>query len=436
MIKTLIVMTTYGQIYFSKEFGEKEIETDISLTAGLISAVYSMTTETEGEKIENLDLQNVRTIFKEREGDLLFVLTLDKRMDQQDAQILLDELILAFKEKYGDKLIDGMILTDFQDNVEEVVKERLWYNNVEQKADKVMTPLTLFSLMFCAFWYPMLFLSNSQRNYDLIKINVLGAVPTPGTGLATLAIMGVVFTAPGLITILLMVREKRLLQMFRFFPSFIGRPTRGAYAEILPWWYSFFALISASMFISVVIHGRGFFYHLRFNTLSESSLQTNVAAFGFERWWLGFLLFEILILLTYLLVQPLLIGVMTGNLNRNYMNTSTFLAGMALLILVPTQVLSGTLYQELMGFNPQNEILSRAEQTSLQFLLLVALPIFLTFFVYIYVTGIGFSRLIKKNPERYPIAFAVSLFTLLALQLFLFWLFFQSRSFIFDRVIF
>ena len=56
-------MTTYGQIFFSKEdfFGAQKSETDISLTAGLISAIYNMTTETQQQKITELELEDDRS---------------------------------------------------------------------------------------------------------------------------------------------------------------------------------------------------------------------------------------------------------------------------------------------------------------------------------------------------------------------------------------
>ena len=50
MIKHLLILTTYGQIFYSQEFEETEQTVDVALTGGLMSAIYSMTSETQKEK--------------------------------------------------------------------------------------------------------------------------------------------------------------------------------------------------------------------------------------------------------------------------------------------------------------------------------------------------------------------------------------------------
>ena len=111
---------------FSKEdfFGAQKSETDISLTAGLISAIYNMTTETQQQKITELELEDDRSVFRELPGEKLFVITVDKRMDNSDADELLEDLSDAFMNKYGDSIVEGMILNDFEPVVDEIVNEK------------------------------------------------------------------------------------------------------------------------------------------------------------------------------------------------------------------------------------------------------------------------------------------------------------------------
>jgi len=155
MIKTLIIMTTYGQIFYSKTafFGAQEKETDVSLTAGLISAVYSMTTETEGQKITELALEDIRSVFRELPGEKLFIITVDNRMDESDADDLLGDLAERFTAKYGEVIMDGLILNDFEPIVDEIVEERLWYNTTKPNPSKFDFG-TFFVLLFAMFWYP------------------------------------------------------------------------------------------------------------------------------------------------------------------------------------------------------------------------------------------------------------------------------------------
>lgn len=422
-------MTTYGQIYFSKQFGKKEIETDISLTAGLISAVYSMTAETEGEKIENLDLQKVRTIFKEKQADLLFVLTLDKRMDEGDAQELLDEFISRFREKYQDLAIDGRILDDFEPIVDEVVQEKLWYNNVPQKPKVAKTSLAMLAVFFSFFYYPMAFLS--QTGPFAIKDNLMAALSISTQQFLILLLnYAILLSVPGLITLFLISKSEEVRAMLKFIPEFLSRPTRGAYAEIFPWWFAFLAIGSSLFVTSIIIYGQGFFYFLSFNTLSQTSIDTNVQNAGYVEFWGSLYIMIFGILFSYIVLQPLTIGLMTGNLSKNFMNSSILLAGIAILILGLAQLFSGIVYQELLGFHPSVQELALEEKDTLPFLFTVALPIFLMFFIYVFLVGIGFSKLIKKNQGRYPLAFAASLFLTLTFQLLLFWFLFQSRLFL------
>ena len=140
---------------FSKEdfFGAQKSETDISLTAGLISAIYNMTTETQQQKITELELEDDRSVFRELPGEKLFVITVDKRMDNSDADELLEDLSDAFMSKYGDSIVEGMILNDFEPVVDEIVNEKIWYNSIDKKL-KVWDIITYLILIFNVIFYP------------------------------------------------------------------------------------------------------------------------------------------------------------------------------------------------------------------------------------------------------------------------------------------
>ena len=35
--------------------------------------------------------------------------------------------------KYGDSIVEGMILNDFEPVVDEIVNEKIWYNSIDKK---------------------------------------------------------------------------------------------------------------------------------------------------------------------------------------------------------------------------------------------------------------------------------------------------------------
>lgn len=71
LLKHLLILTTYGQIFYSQEFEKAEETVDIALTGGLMSAIYSMASETQREKISEFELVTSRILFKEERNDLL-----------------------------------------------------------------------------------------------------------------------------------------------------------------------------------------------------------------------------------------------------------------------------------------------------------------------------------------------------------------------------
>ncbi len=423
MIKTLIVMTTYGTIYFSKEYGKKNVETDVSLTAGLISAIYSMTTETEGEKIENLDLQEVRTIFKERQESLLFVLTIDKRMDEDDAQELLNDIINSFQTKYENKPIDGQILSDFEPVLDDIVNERIWYNTVEKKPNLVKLSIPFLAMLFSSFYYPLILINSDQFILSPLLLNLANPVTLVITGL----IIAAMLIVPALITYYLIQKIGTVDKLLRFIEDFIFRPTRGGYAEILPGWFLLSVPLIATLLYSVIRYGRGFFYFLNFQVISVSSEQAVDASVGHGQIWTGVSLMYLSVLLSWLLIQPLVVGLVTGNLSKEFLKSTMIISSVSMLVLIPAQVIAGYQYQVFVGFTPDSSEFAARQISSLNFLFLVSIPMFLSFFFFVFTLGVGQSKITSKNQQRYPIAFGISILTSLIFQLLSFWLIFQSK---------
>ena len=155
MIKHLLILTTYGQIFYSQEFIETEETVDVALTGGLLSAIYSMASETQREKISEFELVTSRIIFKEERNELLFVLTVDKRMDVKDTNELLSMIAKRFFERYGEIQIDGLVLTEFEEDVTEIVNKKLWYLKTKKQKfrfwDYIATIIT--TAILCWFGY-------------------------------------------------------------------------------------------------------------------------------------------------------------------------------------------------------------------------------------------------------------------------------------------
>ncbi|MHA1258170.1 MAG: hypothetical protein ACTSRO_00785 [Candidatus Heimdallarchaeaceae archaeon] len=156
MIKNLLILTTYGQIFYSQEFEKTEEAVDVALTGGLMSAIYSMATETQREKISEFELVTSRIIFQEERSDLLFVLTVDKRMDIQDTYELLEMISKRFFEKYGEIRIDGLVLTDFEEDATKIIYKKLWYLDTKKRKFRVWEYLATIFIALALSWYSLL----------------------------------------------------------------------------------------------------------------------------------------------------------------------------------------------------------------------------------------------------------------------------------------
>lgn len=424
---------TYGTIFYSKVFEKTGAKSDISLTSGLISAIYSMTAETEGEKIENLDLEEVRTLFQEEQGEKLFILTLDKRMDTQDAKDMLDDIIDRFKNKYGDKEIDGAVFNDFETEVDEVVAERLWYNNVSPQP-KVLDIFPFLALMFSAFFYPQQLIDGQNR----IIGPITSAFASSGIfGLLLQSfIIGLKLVLPIVVDYYLLKKLPNMKGVLRYTLEYLHRPTRGSYAEILPWWFLAIPVLTATMLISSVRYSRGIYYSLFSQTIGYNVESiTTFANSGKTALWYGMYIFIALFLLTWLVLFPLIVGFISGNFNWQFMKSMGTVMGISLLFFVPANIFSGIIYQTLLGFHPEDISIYPQELITLNYIILVMIPTFLCLLAFAYYMGIGGNQLIKENRSRYPVALTVGILTILALQKILFWYVFNSTS-IYPRTVF
>ncbi|MDH5401303.1 MAG: hypothetical protein OEZ01_09755 [Candidatus Heimdallarchaeota archaeon] len=452
MIKTLIIMTTFGQIYYSKDafFGATSGETDIALTAGLISAIYNMTTETQQQKITELELEELRSVFRELPGEKLFIITVDKRMDTGDADDMLGDLSESFVEKYGDQMIDGLVLNDFEPTVDKIVEQRLWYNT----ASKKLIPqdfASFFAILFAMFWYPYLFLSGQTTLIDPYKIaysygkvwlffprfatasdgslnHEIGLIQNQINNLLAVIILSLIIcilVLGPIISIRYWLNKYPNMSLpFRFMMEIIRRPTRGGYADVLPWWFISLPILMNIALITTIRFGRGIQYSLTGQPIKMSMETSLVSGNKFVFWY--YMIFYVLIYITtWYLLLPAIIGSVVEDLSKRWLKGSWIVTSIALITFLPAQIFSGTIYMEGIGFNP-NDTLFSDEILSIRFLFLVTIPINLSLFVFIFFLGVSMSQLIVKNRSRFPIAFGGGLFITLAVQNLLFFLIFRS----------
>lgn len=427
MIKTLIIMTTYGQIFYSKEafFDAQTGDTDISLTAGLISAIYSMTTETQKQKITELELENDRSVFNELPGEKLFIITVDKRMDASDADDMLADMSKRFMEKYGEIQMDGLILSDFEPIADEIVEDRLWYNTVPPKPNKADFLVFLF-LLATMIWYPYWLLDGENLIIDRLK-----EAYDDGFGFLILysILFGVVLTVPITVSVLLLKRYKNLSLPFRYASEFLRRPTRGGYSEVLPSWFLFFPILISAMFVTTVRYARGIQYGLSIQPIGyafDGVIQYEGRDPLIPYFWqyvFGFLFFY---LLTWYILLPVIVGLFTGDLSLQFLKSSAIIISMAMIVLLPAQIMAGLHFQHAMGFHPDDPALGGGEATTLEYLFTVIVLVNLSLFTYIFMIGVGLSQLVAKNKSRFPIGFGLGLFITMAIQNFIFYLVFNS----------
>ncbi|MCH8908978.1 MAG: hypothetical protein IH840_17995, partial [Candidatus Heimdallarchaeota archaeon] len=344
MIKTLIIMTTYGQIFYSKQtfLGAEAGDEDISLTAGLISAIYSMTSETQQQKITELELEDLRLVFRELPGEKLFIITVDKRMDIADADDLLGVMVEAFNKKYGDDIMDGLILNDFEPVADEIVADKLWYATTEKSIKPVDIGASI--LLFLTFlFYPTWLLSGDDWIINPIKESLNDGLFQL---IVTSIVIGLMTAVPITLLIYILSRISKISQTFRFASEFLRRPTRGGYAEVLPSWFLIFPIAMCLLFGAVIYSGRGLQYGLTAQTFSpglDNALtnEGNPEIFGIKIFWLYVFSYLVFYLATWFIFMPVLLGFITQNFNWTFIKSSWIIIGISMVGFIPAQIIAG-----------------------------------------------------------------------------------------------
>ncbi len=418
-------MTTYGQIYFSHEFVAGQ-DVDVALTGGLISAIYSMTAETQREKISEMDLEQNKIIFRELKDNLLFILTVDKRMDEKDANGLLTALADRFFERYEGRQIEGMILSDFEPDVLEITSDRIWYAN----APRMPKPLDWVAMLvtsMCIWYYGWLLAGFGSLITDEI-------LDSTGDGiwsfLWTSLVSGAYILIPGAIAGVSISYSEYVRASYRFAMEFWRRPTRASYVELFP------KILMAPIFFAVVAGASwtwnfGVFYHeLSFDPLIESYKTSASGYVPLERSLFGLIKWQesyyfdaafmgILALLVWIFVFPIVLQVVLGE--PEFYWKAVFIVAVSAHILAFAMLLGSCEFAQIVGLHPSDTEMFSSETRTLRFLFVNQLPLNITFFAFFLVMGMGLARLPKGKGQRIPfiLAFAASAMLILVIHRFL-----------------
>ena len=129
MISEVVVMNVAGQPLFGKAYDPQASQVDPSLSAGLITAVYHFTNQVRGEAIKMMELSGAKVTFDESNG-MLFVITVESRLPDQDALNIVMAIKEAWFDKYQDKhltLVDTKEFEDFEPIVDKIIDKNLWW---------------------------------------------------------------------------------------------------------------------------------------------------------------------------------------------------------------------------------------------------------------------------------------------------------------------
>ncbi|MCE7743293.1 MAG: hypothetical protein GOP50_12655, partial [Candidatus Heimdallarchaeota archaeon] len=259
MIKNLLILTTYGQIFYSQEFEKTEDAVDVALTGGLMSAIYSMATETQRERISEFELVTSRIVFQEERGDLLFVITVDKRMDIKDTEDLLNRIAKRFFDKYGEVRIDGLVLTEFEEDANEIIYQKLWYLDTQKKKFRIWDYLATIFVALTICWYSLLIFGSPPIkgfvDFDIrtfIWDGMLGNLTAPVALTLNILFLIAVVAIPA-IAVYLLFKFTHVKDTFRFSRDYLARPTRASYAELLPNYFLINLLTSFLVYVSFMM---------------------------------------------------------------------------------------------------------------------------------------------------------------------------------------
>lgn len=428
MIKNLLILTTYGQIFYSQEFEKTEEAVDVALTGGLMSAIYSMASETQRERISEFELVTSRIVFQEEKGDLLFVLTVDKRMDIKDTQDLLNRIAKRFYEKYGEVRIDGLVLTDFETDATEIIYQKLWYLDTKKRKFRIWDYIGTFLVALTICWYSLLIFGSPPikgfSDFDIrtfIWDRFLGDLTSPiALTLNILYMIGVI--AIPAIAVYLLFRFTNVKDTFRFSRDYLTRPTRASYAELLPNYFLINILTSFMVYVSFMMFAGAFFSELKARPLFPGSLIsgynkdfdfTNFAESDVgDQMFLGLLAW-----FTWVFVFPLLYSLLLGEKKwgKIYKN-AMFIASIAIYIYIICYIFVGVKYLEGIGFHPR-EAIYEVERQQLSFQIFSSIPLNIFFFGFLLYLGLGVTR-VTPSRTRFPslVAVGVAIYLTLTLQ--------------------
>ena len=429
MIKHLLILTTYGQIFYSQEFEKTEETVDVALTGGLMSAIYSMASETQKENIHEFELVTSRIIFQEEETDLLFVLTVDKRMDTKDTSDLLQLIAKRFFEKYGELRIDGLVLDDFEQDATEIVYNKLWYLNTQKRKFRIWDYLATIFVTLALCWYSLLLFGSppiaGMPEFGVktfIWESLLQKISDPLSFILYLLFLIGIIAIPA-IGIYLLFKFTHVKDIFRFPRDYITRPTRASYAEMLPGYFMFTILVSFLIYCSFMAFGGGFFSELTVYPLYPGGLYadlnqpldfTNIGASDVaDQFFIG-----VLAWITWVFVFPFIYSVLLGEKNwlKIYRN-SIFSASIAIFILIICYIFAGVKYLEAVGFHPTDPATFIGEQRLLTYQLISTIPLNIFFYGFLLFLGIGVNR-VTPSKTRIPsvIALGIGIYLTLIIQ--------------------
>lgn len=425
MIKHLLILTTYGQIFYSQEFEKTEEAVDVALTGGLMSAIYSMATETQKERISEFEMVTSRILFQEEENDLLFVISVDKRMDTKDTQELLDLIAKRFYEKYGEVRVDGLVLTDFEADATEIIYKKLWYLDTQKRKFRIRDYLATFFVALTLCWYSLLIFGSppfkGMTDFDIrtfIWDDLLGSLSNPAALTLNILFLIAVIAIPA-IAIYLLFKFTYVKDTFRFAKDYLTRPTRASYSELLPNYFLINILTSFLVYVSFMLFAGGFFSELTVYPLFPGGLIGGLTEeFDFTNFATSDIgdqmLIGIFAWFTWVFVFPLIYSLLLGEKKwwKIYRN-AVFIASIAVFIFMIGYVFGGVKYLEAIGFNPTSSSFG-VEQREIKFQLLARIPLNIFLYGYLLFLGIGVNR-VTPSKTRIPSIFAVAVAIIITL---------------------
>ncbi|MHA1217640.1 MAG: hypothetical protein ACTSO5_03040 [Candidatus Heimdallarchaeaceae archaeon] len=418
MIKHLLILTTYGQIFYSQEFEKTEEAVDVALTGGLMSAIYSMATETQKERISEFEMVTSRILFQEEENDLLFVISVDKRMDTKDTQELLDLIAKRFYEKYGEVRVDGLVLTDFEADATEIIYKKLWYLDTQKRKFRIRDYLATFFVALTLCWYSLLIFGSppfkGMTDFDIrtfIWDDLLGSLSNPAALTLNILFLIAVIAIPA-IAVYLLFKFTYVKDTFRFAKDYLTRPTRASYSELLPNYFLINILTSFLVYVSFMLFAGGFFSELTVYPLFPGGLIGGLTEeFDFTNFATSDIgdqmLIGIFAWFTWVFIFPLIYSLLLGEKKwwKIYRN-AVFIASIAVFIFMIGYIFGGVKYLEAIGFNPTSSSFG-VEQREIKFQLLARIPLNIFLYGYLLFLGIGVNR-VTPSKTRIPSIFAVA----------------------------